>query len=104
MNDGIDFGKARRENMRWLILSVLDRARPIGASETLILSTVQALLPDATQLELRREMDYLEGRKLLEISNKGLGLWHAGLTRTGVDVVEYTVRCEAGIARPPKYF
>lgn len=104
MNDGIDFGKARRENMRWLILSVLDRARPIGASEMLILSTVQALLPDATQLELRREMDYLADRKLLEITNKGLAAWHAELTRTGVDVVEYTISCEPGIARPEKYF
>lgn len=104
MNDGIDFSKARRENMRWLILSTLDRARPAGAPEMLILSIITALLPDATRLEIRRELDYLEGRGLLKIEDKDLGVWRAELTRAGVDVVEYTVPCEPGIARPEKYF
>jgi len=30
--------------------------------------------------------------------------WTAELTRHGVDVVEYTVECEPGIARPKKYW
>lgn len=28
--------------------------------------------------------------------------WAAELTRYGVDIVEYTIGCEPGIARPPR--
>ena len=35
MND-IDIGKAQREYMRWVILTTLDKARPLGANEQLI--------------------------------------------------------------------
>jgi len=30
--------------------------------------------------------------------------WFGKLTREGVDVVEYTVLCDPGIARPRKYW
>ncbi|MNV62503.1 hypothetical protein D3C71_1550510 [compost metagenome] len=100
----IDIAKIRRETMRWLILLTLNNARPLGAHENLVLSVAQAQYPDATPLELRREMDYLDDRELVKLVKSPSGPWHAELTRHGVDVAEYTVDCEPGIARPPKYW
>ena len=99
-----DIAKARRENLRWVILQALNSARPIGASELVIYSAVQPVVPDVTQLELRRELDYLAERNLIELTEQDSPAWFAKLARYGVDVVEYTVTCEAGIARPKKYW
>ncbi len=90
--------------MRWYILLTLNNARPIGAYEELVLATIQGIYTDATALELRRELDYLEDRKLVNLKKEPGGRWFADLTRYGVDVVEYTLECEPGIARPNKYY
>ena len=100
----IDHSKVRRESLRWLILLTLNNARPMGAQEGPILSVAQSVYPDATQLELRRELDYLHGRELVQVVKSPSGPWHAQLSRHGVDVAEYTVDCEPGIARPAKYW
>lgn len=100
----IDIEKARRENLRWFVLLTLNSARPLGASEMVILSTVQGIIVDATSREIRNELDYLYHRDLITIVRRDTPVWHANLTRTGIDVVEYTVPCEPGIARPQKYW
>lgn len=100
----IDLTKARREALRWLVLLTLNNARPIGAYEGPILSVAQSEYPDATALELRRELDYLANRDLVELRKEPGGKWHAELTRHGTDIAEYTVDCEPGIARPAKYW
>lgn len=100
----IDQVKARREHLRWLILLTLNNARPIGAFEGPILAVAQSEYPDASMLEMRRELDYLGDRDLIEVQRKPDGRWHAELTRHGVDIVEYAVDCEPGIARPEKYW
>lgn len=100
----MDMAKVRREMMRWNIILTLNNARPIGAAEELVLSVVQAISPDATQVEVRRELDYLEERGLVKIKREPNGHWLAELTRHGVDLAEYTVDCDPGIARPTKYW
>ena len=100
----IDIEKAHREQIRWLILLCLDKARPLGAAEGLIQAVIQQVPQAITAHELRRELDYLADRELVNISGRDSPQWHAELTRTGVDVVEYTVDCDAGIARPKKYW
>lgn len=100
----MDINKVRREMMRWNIILTLNNARPIGAAEELILSVVQAISPDATPVEVRRELDYLEERQLVKIDRTPTGHWSADLTRHGVDLAEYTVDCDPGIARPAKYW
>lgn len=100
----IDHARVRREALRWLIVLTLNHARPIGAYEGLVLSVAQSEYPDATPLELRRELDYLSDRELVKLVKEPSGRWHADLTRYGVDVAEYTVDCEPGIARPAKYW
>ncbi|BAK76477.1 hypothetical protein NH8B_2091 [Pseudogulbenkiania sp. NH8B] len=100
----VDLQKIRRENMRWQILLVLNNARPVGAYEEVILSVVQALYPDATAHEVRLQLDYLADRQLVKLEREPGGRWFADLTRLGVDIAEYTVDCQPGIARPEKYW
>lgn len=99
----LDLEKSRRETTRWHILQVLDQARPIGANETLVLTVLRDLTSDITQVELRRELQYLADRQLIDI-DKSQGTWTAKIRRHGVDIVEYTVDVEPGIARPEKYW
>jgi hypothetical protein len=104
MTHQIDTARIRREAIRWLIILTLNNARPIGAMESVVLSVAQAEYPDATAMELRRELDYLFDRQLVALDKRPDGRWHADLTREGVDVAEYTVECQPGIARPTKYW
>jgi hypothetical protein len=104
MANELDMAKIRRENMRWLIVLTLNNARPIGAYESMVLTVAQSEYPDATAHELRRELDYLEDRKLITLVKEPSGRWFADLTRLGTDIAEYTVDCEPGIARPKKYW
>ena len=100
----VDHEKTRREHMRWVLLLTLNNARPMGCYESVVLATVQGVYPDATELEVRRELDYLAERELLELKKEPSGRWFARLNRHGVDVAEYTVDCQPGIARPEKYW
>lgn len=100
----IDMDKQRREHLRWTLLLALNNARPIGAAESVLLSIAQSIYLDSTPHEVRRELAYLEDRKLVKIERSPSGPWRADLTHYGVDVAEYTVECLPGIARPPKYW
>lgn len=100
----IDVAKVRRENLRWLIILTLNNARPIGAYEGPILSVAQSEYPDATPHEIRLQLDYLADRNLVDLQKQPDGKWFADLTRYGVDIAEYTIECEPGIARPKKYW
>lgn len=98
-----DMTKVRRETIRWQILLTLNNARPTGAYERLVLAVIQAEYPDASQNEIRRELDYLDERELITVDKQPDNRWFCKLDRYGVDVVEYTVAVEPGIARPGKY-
>lgn len=100
----VDHVKVRRESMRWNIISTLDKARPHTTSEQFVLDVMRAIYPDATALEVRRELGYLEDRQLVDVNRTPSGAWFADLTRYGVDIAEYTIACEPGIARPEKYW
>jgi hypothetical protein len=101
----IDLEKTKRETLRWLIMVTLNAARPFGTTEPVILSAVETVIPGVTQLEIRRELEYLENRQLVEISGRGLQpSWQSKLTHHGIDVVEYTVECYPGIGRPQKWW
>ena len=96
----VDITRVRRESLRWSLLVALNKTRPYTASETLLLEVSRAIYPDTTQLELRRELDC----KMVELEKRPSGDWFADLSRLGVDIVEYTVECGPGIARPEKYW
>lgn len=94
----------RRETMRWNLLLAIYNGRPAEVVEYLLLATMQAIFPDATAMEIRQQLDYLAHRKLVELRKEPTGRWWSELSREGVDIVEYTVECDPGIARPKKYW
>lgn len=100
----IDAAQTRRESLRWYIIKTLDTSRPIDPHEAVVLATIQGIYPDSTTIELRRELDYLADRSLVTLNKQPNGVWICGLTRYGVDLAEYTIPCDPGIARPGKYW
>lgn len=96
----IDHNKIRRESLRWLLLLALNHSRPINAHESLLLSVARGVYPDSTDIELRRELSYLEERKMVSIEKHPSGYWLAGLTALGVDIAEYTVPCHRALLDP----
>lgn len=100
----IDAQKTRRESMRWYLLLTLNNARPEPLAEEVIQATMRSIYSDATPLEVRKELDYLADRGLAALRKEPSGRWWGDLTRYGVDVAEYTLDCEPGIARPAKYW
>lgn len=100
----VDPDKVRRETLRWLIILACNNSAPVELNETVILSIAQAMYPDATPLEIRKALDYLKDRSLVELRKDPAGPWWANLTRYGTDIAEYTIDCAPGIARPVKYW
>lgn len=96
--------KYRREGMRWHLINTLNKARPYTSSEVFLLDVMRGIYPDVTALELRQQLEYLQDRKLVDLNKQPSGMWFADLNRLGVDVAEYTIDCQAGIARPEKYW
>lgn len=90
----------RRETMRWLMLVTMNVARPTDATVAMLRGVIRGEYPDVTDLELRRELDYLEERDLVALRTDPLGQVRAAMTRHGIDLVEYTIDAEPGIARP----
>lgn len=104
MSTQVDIEKAQREATRWRILCVLQAGRPLPVSEDIILRALADASMQMTPNHLRRELDYLSDRKLVKLQGKNSPVWSAELTHYGVDLVEYTVDCFPGIARPQKWF
>jgi len=100
----IDPHKVRRESLRWYLLLALNNARPEELAEEIIQSTMRSIYPDTTPVEVRRELDYLKLRGLVHVRHEPSGRRWSKLTHCGMDLAEYTIACEPGIARPEKYW
>lgn len=100
MNFNATITKARREAIRWHLLSAINVSRPIGIYTEALLPIIQSVYPDATHQEIRRELDYLEEREMVRIIRDPMERWFVDLTRTGIDFVEYTIEAQPGVARP----
>ena len=61
--------KAQRELIRWYVLVCINSGRPYAVAEPLILSAIQTIPIECTAMQLRRELDYLEDRRLLYFEN-----------------------------------
>ena len=92
--------KARREAIRWHLLSAIDISRPVGIYTEALLSIIQSVYPDATHQEVRRNLDYLEEREMVKIQKDPMDRWAVDLTRIGIEFGEYTIDAQPGIARP----
>lgn len=100
----IDPDKVRRESLRWYLILALYNAQPEELCEEVIQTTMRSIYPDASPIEVRKQLDYLEGRELVKLRKEPSGRWWGDLTRHGIDMAEYTIECEPGIARPLKYW
>jgi hypothetical protein len=98
MQDLID--KTRRETMRWLLLVSLHIASPEGMTLVTLKAIIVANFADATDAELKRNLDYLHERELIHLKTMPDGTLFAKIDRYGFDIVERTVDCDPGIARP----
>lgn len=96
----IDTARVRREDIRWYLLVAANVSRPQGSYVESMLAVVRAVYADATEHEIKRELDYLEERELVKIERDGMDRWFVQLTRHGIDLVEYTTPIEPGISRP----
>ncbi|WP_448757112.1 hypothetical protein [Aggregatibacter sp.] len=96
--------KARREGMRWRLLNTLHKAMPYTTSEQFLCDVMAGIYPNVTPHEIRQQLEYLSDCKLVELTKQPLGVWFADINRLGVDIVEYTIDSQAGIARPEKYW
>lgn len=103
MPDTLDIVQKRKEDARWRILRILDSGRPIAVSELIIWRVLTDVHIPFSLNDVRREMDYLQDRKLIVIEGVDSDIWFGKLTHDGIDVVEYTVPVEPGIARPRKW-
>lgn len=99
----LDTQKARRETLRWHVLHCLYSTQEVGANEVMIKNVVEPLWPDVTTMEIRRTLDYLTDRGLVDMLDQAGPVWRARINHHGIDVVEYTVECHAGIARPKRW-
>jgi len=99
----IDLEKARREELRWMILRALYAAQPIGTTEIIAMKAIEPVCPDVTLTEIRRELDYLAERDLVTVDSEDTLVWFAKINRHGIDIVEYTVPCHPGISRPKRW-
>lgn len=94
--------RERSAFMRWVLLLAMNINRPTHSTLRFLLQVVRGEYDDATELQVRRELDYLESRDLVKVFTDPLGQVSADLTRHGIDIAEYTVEVEPGIARPAK--
>lgn len=96
----MQLAQVRRGAMRWHLLAAINLSRPQGMYTGGLVPIIQSVYADATEHEIRRELDYLEERELVKITRDPLDRWMVELTRHGIDVAEYTIDCEPGISRP----
>lgn len=93
----------RRQEIRWRILRVADIGRPMPVSESLMWRALDDAALLLTAKELRREILYLQDKKLLRFEVNPRDKGSIELTADGVDVVEYSAPAPVGVERPPNY-
>jgi hypothetical protein len=98
----IPYREAKRRLIRWIVLDALNYGRPFPIAEPIVLSVIRGAPMQCTALELRRDLEYLEICRCLVLGRHEGAPWTAELTRAGIDIADYTVEVEPGIARPTR--
>lgn len=102
MSTAADFERARVAMTRYRVLAILDVGRPFPVGETLIAKVLNDIDLQATQTDIRRAMQYLADKGLIELSSPRDRHWEARLLPDGVDYVEGHRDDDPGILRPPR--
>jgi hypothetical protein len=85
-------------------MRTLDAGRPVPVSETVIFRVLSDSSLPVTAQGLRRELDYLEEKALVKLTQRTTPTWAAELSGHGIDVVEYATEAPTGINRPNKWW
>lgn len=97
----MDIERARREHLRWEILSAVQQRRPEGINESILASALRGEF-NLQGSELRCELDYLSDKELLTIADQRATSWLVSLTPYGIDVLDYCAPAPVGVRRPEK--
>ncbi|MGL9772932.1 MAG: hypothetical protein ACR5LG_00615 [Sodalis sp. (in: enterobacteria)] len=100
----IDTEQERREGLRWVLLQVVNKARPYPVNDRLLFDVGHSLYPDLTLMELQKELLFLEGLRLVRLTRPPACAWSATLTPQGVNQMEYVTDDIPGLSRPAKYW
>lgn len=84
--------KHDRYRIRWYILIAVNCGRPFPVAEPLILSVIRSVPIECTVRKLRQHLNYLAGRKFVELRRLESGPWLVALTRHGANVVDEATR------------
>ncbi|MBL8471362.1 MAG: hypothetical protein JNM98_06140 [Rhodocyclaceae bacterium] len=99
---GVSDAVRERYVIRWRLMRCLYLAGGLPTAEGICARHLADMGYASDPHTVRRQLDYLERRSMVEIVDRAATHWLARLTRPGTDVVEYSVDCRPGIARPPK--
>ena len=83
----------RSEFMRWVLLLAMNINRPTHSTLRFLLQVVRGEYADATELQVRRELDYLETRDLVKVFTDPLG-----------QVSSFAVWVDSATETPPTIF
>lgn len=91
----------KKKIARWRILKILNTARPDSIGDDLIFDTLTDCDLHITKAGMVKEIDFLRTAGLVNLKRCGQDeAWLTHITAEGVNVVEYSVSCPAGINRP----
>lgn len=102
MSTAANLERARVAMTRYRILAILDVSRPYPVGETVLANVLSDVDLQATQSDIRRAMQYLADKKLIELNAPRDRHWEARLLPDGVDYVEGHRADDPGILRPPR--
>ena len=71
--DRAQSAKTRSEFMRWILLLAMNINRPTHSTLRFLLQVVRGEYADATEMQVRRELDYLQSRGLAKVFTDTLG-------------------------------
>lgn len=85
---------------RWAILSVLYQERWAYVSEAVLAAELGDEGYTVTRDDLHRDLNYLQGKLLVEVDTSESGSWRSVATALGADYAEGTAAAITGVARP----
>lgn len=102
LHNVIDYDRAEREFLRWVILLALWHARPYGCTENVIMGACRDIPIRVTFDQVRQEIHSLAKRGFVEV-NTTTPVWSAELSASGEALVDYREACPGDIARPNRW-
>ncbi len=89
-------------SLRWTIMRTIMVGGHLGATDRMCKEVAAAEFMGVTRQLVRNEIKYLEDRGLTDVTRSEVSAWRMTLNRHGRDIVDYTVPCLPGIARPER--